>query len=174
MNVTPSFKKTTEKKSSFDALALREVYGIIYSAPEQELALADVFQTNQLTITRLSSSETFLPYLPLEENLFIASTIKERDRKVVLAEAFQVFQLEPALLGRSFTSFTTFEKIKMRIIQLLLSKTSTLVIGQRQEILPQLKIAVQKRNKRLLFLTKDPQIIDSPYVHPLSLHALLN
>ena len=26
------------KKSSFDALALREVYGIIYSAPEQELA----------------------------------------------------------------------------------------------------------------------------------------
>ena len=67
--------KTTEK-SSFDALALREVYGIIYSAPEQELALADVFQTNQLTITRLSSSETFLPYLPLEENLFIASTIK--------------------------------------------------------------------------------------------------
>ena len=91
------------KKSSFDALALREVYGIIYSAPEQELALADVFQTNQLTITRLSSSETFLPYLPLE-NLFIASTIKERDRKVVLAEAFQVFQLEPALLGRSFTS----------------------------------------------------------------------
>ena len=74
MNVTPSFKKTTEKKSSFDALALREVYGIIYSAPEQELALADVFQTNQLTITRLSSSETFLPYLPLEENLFIAST----------------------------------------------------------------------------------------------------
>ena len=182
MNVTPSFKKTTEKKSSFDALALREVYGIIYSAPEQELALADVFQTNQLTITRLSSSETFLPYLPLEENLFIASTIKERDRKVVLAEAFQVFQLEPALLGRSFTSFTTFEKIKMRIIQLLLSKTSTLVIddifssltiGQRQEILPQLKIAVQKRNKRLLFLT-DPQIIDSPYVHPLSLHALLN
>ena len=183
MNVTPSFKKTTEKKSSFDALALREVYGIIYSAPEQELALADVFQTNQLTITRLSSSETFLPYLPLEENLFIASTIKERDRKVVLAEAFQLFQLEPALLGRSFTSFTTFEKIKMRIIQLLLSKTSTLVIddifssltiGQRQEILPQLKIAVQKRNKRLLFLTKDPQIIDSPYVHPLSLHALLN
>ena len=151
MNVTPSFKKTTEKKSSFDALALREVYGIIYSAPEQELALADVFQTNQLTITRLSSSETFLPYLPLEENLFIASTIKERDRKVVLAEAFQVFQLEPALLGRSFTSFTTFEKI-----------------------IPRLKIAVQKRNKRLLFLTKDPQIIDSPYVHPLSLHALLN
>ena len=113
--------KITEK-SSFDALALREVYGIIYSAPEQELALADFFQTNQLTITRLSSSETFLPYLPLEENLFIASTIKERDRKVVLAEAFQVFQLEPALLGRSFTSFTTFEKIKMRIIQLLLSK----------------------------------------------------
>lgn len=120
---------------------MREVYGIIYSAPEQELALADFFQTNQLTITRLSSSETFLPYLPLEENLFIASTIKERDRKVVLAEAFQVFQLEPALLGRSFTSFTTFEKIKMRIIQLLLSKTSTLVIddifssltiGQRQ------------------------------------------
>lgn len=91
---------------------MREVYGIIYSAPEQELALADVFQTNQLTITRLSSSETFLPYLPLEENLFIASTIKERDRKVVLAEAFQVFQLEPALLGRSFTSFTTFEKLK--------------------------------------------------------------
>ena len=145
--------------------------------------MADFFQTNQLTITRLSSSETFLPYLPLEENLFIASTIKERDRKVVLAEAFQVFQLEPALLGRSFTSFTTFEKIKMRIIQLLLSKTSTLVIddifssltiGQRQEILPQLKIAVQKRNKRLLFPTKDPQIIDSPYVHPLSLHALLN
>ena len=73
MNVTPSFKTT--EKSSFDALALREVYGIIYSAPEQELALADVFQTNQLTITRLSSSETFLPYLPLE-NLFIASTIK--------------------------------------------------------------------------------------------------
>ena len=42
----------------------------------------------------------------------------------------------------------------MRIIQLLLSKTSTLVIddifssltiGQRQEILPQLKIAVQKK-----------------------------
>ena len=161
---------------------MREVYGIIYSAPEQELALADFFKTNQLTITRLSSSETFLPYLPLEENLFIASTIKERDRKIVLL-TFQVFQLEPALLGRSFTSFTTFEKIKMRIIQLLLSKTSTLVIddifssltiGQRQEILPQLKIAVQKRNKRLLFLTKDPQIIDSPYVHPLSLHALLN
>ena len=42
---------------------------------------------------------------------------------------------------------------------------SSLTIGQRQEILPQLKIAVQK-NKRLLFLTKDPQIIDSPYVHP--------
>ncbi len=41
MNVTPSLQKTTEKKSSFDALALREVYGIIYSAPEQELALAD-------------------------------------------------------------------------------------------------------------------------------------
>ena len=38
--------KITEK-SSFDALALREVYGIIYSAPEQELALADFSkQTN--------------------------------------------------------------------------------------------------------------------------------
>lgn len=47
MNVTPSFKKTTEKKSSLDALALREVYGIIYSAPEQELALVDFSkQTN--------------------------------------------------------------------------------------------------------------------------------
>ena len=62
-----------------------------------------------------------MPYLPLEENLFIASTIKERDRKVVLAEAFQVFQLEPALLGRSLLLLRLL-KIKMRIIQLLLSK----------------------------------------------------
>ncbi len=39
--------KNNRKKSSFDALALREVYGIIYSAPEQELALADFSkQTN--------------------------------------------------------------------------------------------------------------------------------
>ena len=151
--------KTTEKILIRRVSFARSLWNHLFCS-RTRTRIGRFFQTNQLTITRLSSSETFLPYLPLEENLFIASTIKERDRKVVLAEAFQVFQLEPALLGRSFTSFTTFEKIKMRIIQLLLSKTSTLVIddifssltiGQRQEILPQLKIAVQKETSACYF-----------------------
>ena len=41
---------------------------------------------------------------------------------------------------------------------------SSLTIGQRQEILPQLKIAVQK--KQALAISDKGQIIDSPYVHP--------
>lgn len=65
-------QKNNRKKSSFDALALREVYGIIYSAPEQELALADVFQTNQLTITRLSSSGNLSALLAIRRKIYLS------------------------------------------------------------------------------------------------------
>ncbi len=87
MNVTPSFKNNRKiliRRVSF-CEKFMESFILLQNKNSH---WADFSQTNQLTITRLSSSETFLPYLPLEENLFIASTIKERDRKSSSSRSF--------------------------------------------------------------------------------------
>lgn len=121
----------------------------------------------------LSTENTFLPYLSLQENIFINSQLKEKEQKQQLRQLFSLVQLNPALLNKEITTLTFFEKIKCQLLQLYLSNKQMilvtdifrkLTVSQKQELLPLFQQIAQKSNKQIVILTTEAAIADNIYV----------
>ncbi|PZL73453.1 hypothetical protein CI088_08975 [Enterococcus plantarum] len=119
------------------------------------------------------SENTFLPYLSIMDNLFVGSSIKERNKKKTMNEWFDYVGLTESILNKSEEQLTTFEQIKLQLVQLLLIEKDIIIIddifqdlsiGQRQELLPLLQKIAKEKQKAILVLTNDIQIAESPYM----------
>lgn len=151
----------------------------LYSAPENTI---ETF--NQLTnhIFKLKKSKNvglllkrpfFFPYLSLMDNLLLKCPISKAKRKKHLLDWFGYLDLSFHLLLTNFEMVTTYEKVKLQLLQLLLSEKhliiitdifSDLSIYERQLFLPLLKKTAVDHEKCIILLTSDTQIIESPYV----------
>lgn len=116
---------------------------------------------------------TFLPYLSIRDNLFVGSSIKEKKKKLLLNNYFAYVGLATSVLNKSEEQLTSFERIKLQILQLLLLDKDIIIIdnifqeitvGQRQELLPLLQKITKEKQKAILILTNDSQIAESPYM----------
>ncbi|EOI00568.1 hypothetical protein UAY_01671 [Enterococcus moraviensis ATCC BAA-383] len=119
------------------------------------------------------SENTFLPYLSIKENLFVGSSIKEKDKKALLNQFFDYIGLSSSILNKSKEQLTTFEQVKLQLTQLLLIEKDIIIIddifqklsiAQRQELLPLLQKIAKEKKKAILVLTNDIQIAESPYM----------
>lgn len=132
------------------------------------------FQMKQaMSIGFILSESTFLPYLSLQDNLFIGASVKEKNKKQVLTHYFNYIGLASSVLNKTETSLTTFERIKLQLAQLLIIDKDIIIIddvfqelsiSQRQELLPLLQKITKEKEKAILVLTKDIQIAESPYM----------
>jgi ABC-type lipoprotein export system ATPase subunit len=127
----------------------------------------------ELTAGFILSENTFLPYLSIKENLFIGSSAKEKQKKQLLNDYFTYVGLSLAVLNKREEQLTCFERIKLQLVQLLLSGKDLIIIddifqqlsiGQRQELLPLLQRITKEKNKAILVFTSDLQIAESPYI----------
>nr|OTP46503.1 hypothetical protein A5881_003999 [Enterococcus termitis] len=98
-----------------------------------------------MAIGFILSENTFLPYLSIRDNLFVGSSIKEKDKKQLLNTLFDYVTLDSSVLIKSEDALTTFEQIKLQLVQLLLIDKDIIIIddifqklsiAQRQELLP--------------------------------------
>jgi len=121
----------------------------------------------------ISSENTFLPYLSIRDNLFVGSSIKEKDKKKRLDDLFIYVGLATNVLNKSEEELTSFEQIKLHLVQLMLIEKDVIIIddifqklsiGQRQELLPLLQKIAKEKQKAILVLTNDIQIAESPYM----------
>ncbi|MGM0217284.1 hypothetical protein [Enterococcus sp. AZ126] len=119
------------------------------------------------------SENIFLPYLSIRDNLFVGSSIKEREKKKFLNNLFDYVGLTTSVLNKSEEQLNTFEQIKLQLVQLLLVEKDIIIIddifqalsiGQRQELLPLLQKIAKEKQKAILVLTNDIQIAESPYM----------
>ncbi|MBO0472645.1 osmoprotectant transport system ATP-binding protein [Enterococcus sp. DIV0840] len=119
------------------------------------------------------SENTFLPYLSIKDNLFVGSSVKERDKKKMLNDLFDYVGLTTSVLNKSEEQLSIFEQIKLQLVQLLLIEKDVIIIddifqelsiGQRQELLPLLQRIAKEKQKAILVLTNDIQIAESPYM----------
>lgn len=126
-----------------------------------------------MAIGFILSENIFLPYLSIRDNLFVGSSIKERDKKSLLNDLFAYVGLPTSVLNKSKEQLTTFEQIKLQLVQLLLIEKDIIIIddifqelsiGQRQELLPLLQKIAKEKQKAILVLTNDIQIAESPYM----------
>ncbi|ALS00540.1 hypothetical protein ATZ33_03875 [Enterococcus silesiacus] len=126
-----------------------------------------------MAIGFILSENTFLPYLSIRDNLFVGSNIKEKDKKKLLNELFDYVALNPSVLVKSEDTLTSFEQIKLQLVQLLLIDKDIIIIddifqklsvAQRQELLPLLQKIAKEKKKAILVLTNDIQIAESPYM----------
>ncbi|MFD1899610.1 hypothetical protein [Enterococcus termitis] len=126
-----------------------------------------------MAIGFILSENTFLPYLSIQENLFVGTSIKEKDKKQLLTQHFQYVGLSTDSLLKSESDLTTLELIKLQLVQFLLIDKDIIIIddifqklsiSQRQELLPLLQKITKEKKKAILVLTNDIQIAESPYV----------
>lgn len=132
------------------------------------------FQKNQaVTIGFILLENTFIPYLSLKENLFIGSSIREKDRKHALNDCLSYVGLSVSILNKSARELSLYEQIKLQLVQWLLLDKDLLIINdvfqaltihQRQELLPLVQQIAKEKNKAILVLTTDFQIAESPYM----------
>lgn len=121
----------------------------------------------------ISAENTFLPYLSIRDNLFVGTSIKEKDKKKRLDDLFNYVGLTTNALNKSEDELISFEQIKLQLVQLLLIEKDVIIIddifqklsiGQRQELLPLLQKIAKEKQKAILVLTNDIQIAESPYM----------
>lgn len=115
----------------------------------------------------------FLSYLSIKDNLFVGSSVKEKDKKKLLNDLFDYVGLTTSILNKSEEQLTSFEQVKLQLVQLLLIEKDIIIIddifqelsiAQRQELLPLLQKIAKEKQKAILVLTKDIQIAESPYM----------
>ncbi|MBO0439486.1 hypothetical protein [Candidatus Enterococcus ikei] len=126
-----------------------------------------------MAIGFILSENTFLPYLSIRDNLFVGTSIKEKNKKQLLNNYLEYVGLTTSVLNKSEEQLTTFEQIKLQLVQLLLIDKDIIIIddifqelsiGQRQELLPLLQKIAKEKQKAILVLTNDIQIAESPYM----------
>ncbi|MBO0469338.1 hypothetical protein JZO66_02180 [Enterococcus sp. DIV0242_7C1] len=131
----------------------------------------DLKQT--MAIGFILSENTFLPYLSIRDNLFLGTSIKEKNKKPLLIEQLSYVGLTHDVLIKSESDLNTLEVIKLQLVQLLLLDKDIIIIddifqklsiGQRQELLPLLQKIAKEKKKAILVLTNDIQIAESPYM----------
>ncbi|MTD39005.1 hypothetical protein GIX45_10210 [Erwinia sp. CPCC 100877] len=127
----------------------------------------------EMAVGFILSENTFLPYLSIRDNLFIGSSVKEKQKKQLLNDYFTYIGLSLAVLNKQEEQLTCFERIKLQLLQLLLSEKDIIIIddifqqlsvGQKQELLPLLQRITKEKNKAILVFTSDIQIAKSPYI----------
>lgn len=84
------------------------------------------------------SENTFLPYLSIRDNLFVGSSIKEKNKKKQLNDWFNYVGLTMSVLNKSEEQLTSFERIKLQLVQLLLIEKDIIIID---DIFQELSIA---------------------------------
>lgn len=173
----PLAKNWTEK--SFEELFQQQHMTVVLE--DQSSIQADFYflidktfdMKQSMTIGFILSENTFLPYLSIRDNLFVGSSIKERDKKKLLTIWFDYVGLTTSVLNKSEEQLTIFEQIKLQLVQLLLIEKDIIIIddifqelsiGQRQELLPLLQKIAKEKQKAVLVLTNDIQIAESPYM----------
>ncbi|EOL44242.1 hypothetical protein [Enterococcus caccae] len=128
---------------------------------------------HDMAIGFILSENIFLPYLSIRDNLFVGTSIKEREKKQLLNNWLTYIGLPTSVLNKSEDTLTSFEQIKLQLVQLLLIKKDIIIIddifqklsiGQRQELLPLLQKIAKEKQKAILVLTNDIQIAESPYM----------
>ncbi|WP_348920027.1 hypothetical protein [Enterococcus rotai] len=126
-----------------------------------------------MAIGFILSENIFLSYLSIRDNLFVGTSIKEKDKKKRLNDLFTYVSLPASVLNKSEDQLNTFEQIKLQLIQLLLLEKDIIIIddifqkltiSQRQELLPLLQKIAKEKQKAILVLTNDIQIAESPYM----------
>ncbi|WP_207694933.1 osmoprotectant transport system ATP-binding protein [Enterococcus sp. DIV0212c] len=126
-----------------------------------------------MAIGFILSENTFLPYLSIRDNLFVGASIKEKNKKQLLNNYLEYVGLTTSVLNKSEEQLTTFEQVKLQLVQLLLIDKDIIIIddifqelsiGQRQELLPLLQKIAKEKQKAILVLTNDIQIAESPYM----------
>ncbi|WP_086313260.1 osmoprotectant transport system ATP-binding protein [Enterococcus sp. 7F3_DIV0205] len=126
-----------------------------------------------MAIGFILSENIFLPYLSIRDNLFVGSSIKEKEKKKILNVLFDYVGLTTSILNKSKDELSAFELVKLQLVQLLLIKKDIIIIddifqelsiSQRQELLPLLQKIAKEKQKAILVLTNDIQIAESPYM----------
>lgn len=119
------------------------------------------------------SENPFLPYLSLNDNLFIGSSMKKNEKKQFIQQYFTYLGIELSILLKSSEQLTAYEQVKLQLFRVLLLDKETILIDdvfqklsifQRQELLPLLQKIAKNKGKSILILTKDAQIAESPYM----------
>lgn len=164
---------SANQPDKLDSLQQKKVYAILLDTIDSQTFLEIFFNKKETDIGIISTEDPFLPYLSLTENLFIASSIKEKDKKQALLTAFDLVHLDLAILTKDYAALSPIEKLKCQLLQLFFSKKATIVItdvfqdltiAEKQELLPLIRQVARKGNKQLLVFTTDEKIANSPYI----------
>lgn len=128
---------------------------------------------DSMAIGFILAENTFLPYLSISDNLFIGTSIKEKNKKELLNKYLSYVGLRASILNKTEMDLPSFERIKLQLVQLLLVNKDIIIIddifqelsiAQRQELLPLLQKIAKEKQKAILVLTNDIQIAESPYM----------
>ncbi|MBP2100047.1 P-loop NTPase family protein [Enterococcus rivorum] len=128
---------------------------------------------HSLSIGFVLAENPFLPYLSLKQNLFVGSSIKNKEQKKKANQFFTYLGIDSSILIKPLEALNFYEQIKLQLCRMLLLDKDIIIIDdifkelsifQRQELLPLLQKIAKADKKAILILTEDSKIAESPYM----------
>lgn len=132
-----------------------------------------LLSSKEYSVGLITEKVSFLPYLSVQENLFLGTSIKKRNQKNQLQELFSLTNLDLFLLNKSIDALSSFENLKLQVIQFLLLEKKLLIIDNSfkqlsvkecQSFLSILQHLTKLKNITVLLVTNDQQIVQSSYI----------
>lgn len=120
----------------------------------------------------LLDDAAFFPSYSTVDNLFICSSIKERERKMILKEWAAFLNIPMFTFSDSFDTLSTFQQVKLQLMQLVLANKKKIILAndfsklsvyEKQQLFPLLNELATKYSISLWLITDDQKIADSPY-----------
>ncbi|MGL4697596.1 hypothetical protein [Enterococcus larvae] len=150
---------------------LKDKEQIVTELPDFIEAALQQNQTKEIGF--LLDDSAFFPSFSLTDNLFICSSIKDRQRKSVLKEWAVLLELPMSIFSDSFDNLSTFQQVKLQLLQLILADKKKIILAndfsklsvyEKQCLFPLLKELATKTSISFWLITDDQKIADSPYI----------
>lgn len=175
MTTTESFEMTIQQIKEQEE---HKVFAVLKEKEQIMRELPDfvegVLQQKQgKDIGFLLDEAPFFPSFSITDNLFICSTIKDRQRKGILKEWAAFLELPMFIFSDSFDNLSTFQQVKLQLLQLILADKKKLILAndfsqlsvyEKQQLFPLLKELAVKSEVSIWLITDDQKIADSPYI----------
>lgn len=130
-------------------------------------------QNHTKEIGLLLDDAAFFPSFSITDNLFICSSVKDKERKQLLKEWAVLLDLPMFTFSDSFDNLSIFQQVKLQLMQLILANRKKIILAndfsklsvyEKQQLFPLLKELTTKFSVSLWLVTDDQKIADSPYI----------
>lgn len=175
MTITENFQTAIQQINDLNE---HKVYAVLKNKEQILDELPDFVETvlqqqDMKDVGFLLDEAAFFPSFSITDNLFICSSVKDKERKNTLKQWAVLLNVPMAIFSDSFDHLSIFQQVKLQLMQLILSNKKKIILAndfsmlsvyEKQQLFPLLKELATKTSVSIWLVTDDQKIVDSPYI----------